>query len=424
MRLSDYQLKNVSDLYLDDIPFILHPAQGISLLEADLIHNRQACRASAIRSDSTPALISDLKNGRCVYVKSFSPSPELLGVVDSRGTPIYGLPLLLQTRLTHLIDGNIERPTPWYSGGEVNDAEISKKARAFIDAQVKKETLINDVWGAAKQVANDLIASQRTIFAEHLTEKNVIQVTDTKTGKILTSSEISERYKEIETFDLADEEQAGADAIKSVLHYDSVLLAAELATSAKKKIITNPLKVIDDITNARKDTRSPQEALGHLGGQYALKMLEIFENPDFVNRYHGPDLIGLDNKNRLVEIEYKGNNTTSTNLSVNIKNQRQGSNGKNKTRAQQMLHKSPKINVPSNRQGGMYLEKEIDLWRKINDMEGQKRHIASFTNTGTGRVVLYEQDNEGNLIKEIFNEIIPNFNEKKERIKKKQRRTK
>jgi len=282
--------------------------------------------------------------------------------------------------------------------------------------QVEEKNIFDSVTGAVKQVLNDVIGAQRAILAEHLADNNVIQVTDKQSGKLLTTSEISDRYRDINTFNIEGMEQVGADAVKSMPHYGSALLLTEIAATKGKALLTNPKDVAKDIADAVKDARSVQEALGHLGGQHALKKLDIEEHPDFINRYHGSDYMGLDSNHRLVEVEYKGNNKDSTVLSQNNQQQKQGSSKKNRKRAEVMSGKISKIDVVSNRQGGAYTQSELDIWQNIEDLEGNKRHLASFTNTTDGKVRVYEQDEKGTLTDRLVDDLIPDYEEKKTAI--------
>lgn len=56
----------------------------------------------------------------------------------------------------------------------------------------------------------------------------------------------------------------------------------------------------------------------------------------------------------------------------------------------------------SNRKGGPYTQAEIDLWQNIKDNKGQKRHTFIRVNQATNKAEVYEQDQDGNLIKKIM----------------------
>ena len=227
---------------------------------------------------------------------------------------------------------------------------------------------------------------------------------------------MAERYRKAATFEITPVEAAGANHVQSLPNYSAALLVAEVVASRGRNVLTDPKKLVDEVANAVKDARSVPEALGQLGGQYALKKLEVAPHQDFINRYHGPDFMGIDKKGRLTEAEFKGNNKNSTRLASNKRGFKQGSNKKNRVRAKQMSKKSRKIELESKRQGGAYTEKELALWRGIKGAKGKKRHIASFTNTESGKIKVFEQDEDGTLINKLMDEEIPDFEIKKQLI--------
>ena len=49
-----------------------------------------------------------------------------------------------------------------------------------------------------------MIASQRSMLAEHLAEEGVIQFTDAETGEKFSSEEVAERYLDTEDFGILD----------------------------------------------------------------------------------------------------------------------------------------------------------------------------------------------------------------------------
>ncbi len=288
-------------------------------------------------------------------------------------------------------------------------------------AQIQShESSIDTIVGGAKQIANDVIAGQRAAEAEWLAEQGIIKVTDTQTNKLLTPEEVRERYTGIVTFDIDTAEQVGANTIKDMRGYSAALLAVELASSKFKKLLTDPKGLYKELTkvveDAVKDARSPAEALGHLGGNHAVDRLGLMPDERFVNRYHGPDGMYYDANGKRVEAEFKGYNKDSTALSTNRKEQKQGSEAKNLTRARQMTGKKGKVNQPSKRQGGEYTEDEQALWGDIELATGKKNHLAVFTNTETGQVRAFSQDKDGNLIDEVLDEPIPHFNDAKDII--------
>ena len=75
--------------------------------------------------------------------------------------------------------------------------------------------------------------------------------------------------------------------------------------------------------------------------------------------------------------------------------------------------KQGKVGKDSNRQGGPYLDSEIQLWNEIKLDRGRKNHLAVFTNTESGNVKAFWQDKDGNLMDKALDEPIPHFGEAK-----------
>ncbi|HCD15744.1 MAG TPA: hypothetical protein DEQ41_18790 [Shewanella sp.] len=84
-----------------------------------------------------------------------------------------------------------------------------------------------------------------------------------------------------------------------------------------------------------------------------------------------------------------------------------------------MRTKKAKIGQDSNRIGGAYTAGEVDLWGRIEAVEGKKMHLAVFTNTETGQARAFWQDSDGNLVgNPVVDEFIPQFEEAKSLIGK------
>ena len=172
------------------------------------------------------------------------------------------------------------------------------------------------------------------------------------------------------------------------------------------------------IAKAATNSRSRSEALGKAGMGQAKNRMGHTTDPRYVDRYHGPDDIANDKEDRLAEWEAKGNNTDSSAVAVDSKGNRQGSGKKNNRRANVMTkNKSKKIDIPSNRQGGAYTQDEINLWEKIRERKGNKKHISSHTNTETGRVKVFERNSDGEIIKTLDDFKLENFKEIKNGLK-------
>jgi len=215
----------------------------------------------------------------------------------------------------------------------------------------------------------------------------------------------------------AAEQAGGQMAVDS-----GITSAAKVAVAAisVKGALRNPSKtyenIKDTIKKATTDTRSPTEALGKAGMEQAKNRQGLKTDERFKDRYHGPDDLAKDKNGKLTEIEAKGNNKNSKAVAKDKKGRKQGSRKKNKTRAKTMAKKSDKVDVPSNRQGGIYTQDEIELWQNVLERNGNKRHVSTHTNTETGQVKVYERDSDGNITKTLDDFKLDNFDNVKEGI--------
>ena len=133
MNLNDYQLKRISELYLEDIPFILHPHWACFQLNANMALCNQAGRDYSNAFDVHEVSISSIKSGTHVYVTSFTKGYEFQGVLNPNGSLMSGLPLFLQCYLDGVLKHQISRPMPGYSRSgpakkhaEIQDNSITK----------------------------------------------------------------------------------------------------------------------------------------------------------------------------------------------------------------------------------------------------------------------------------------------------------
>ncbi|WP_311567187.1 hypothetical protein [Photobacterium arenosum] len=277
--------------------------------------------------------------------------------------------------------------------------------------------------GAGKQFVNDFVRHQAAQIGEHLADEGVIVATSTETGEVLSPKEVSQVYIDSahEAVQIDGElEQEGADFLKRHESYHAIVPIFSLAASGGKgvfKLATNPGMLKDLVTAAIRDARSVEEAIGQLGMEHAKQRLGITNHPDYINRYHGPDCIGLDKDCMLVEIESKATSGPSKAVAVNTSNMKQGSSAKNRLRGSTIKRKRRKVGIPSNRQGGPYTQSEIGLWTEIEDLEGNKRHLVVNTDITSGNVRVYEQDAMGNIVDTIDNFQIEHYDESREIIK-------
>ncbi|MEJ2694002.1 MAG: hypothetical protein P8166_13395 [Candidatus Thiodiazotropha sp.] len=150
----------------------------------------------------------------------------------------------------------------------------------------------------------------------------------------------------------------------------------------------------------------------------AHRRMGIETDPRYVNRYHGPDDLGHQNK-RLTETEAKASQDERVRVAKDNDDNRQGSKKKNRKRAETMKRKEQqgKVGQPSNRQGGSYTEGEMELYGEIERRRGTKQHLLVHTNTETGVVRTFLQGNEGEIGKKLDEFKMENFEEAKAMIK-------
>ncbi|MEI8593543.1 hypothetical protein [Photobacterium sp. Hal280] len=275
------------------------------------------------------------------------------------------------------------------------------------------------VVGASKQFVNDFVRHQAAQMGEHFAEEGVFVTTDTQTGQVLTPEAVSQAYIDSahEMFPIEGKlEQQGAETLKGYESYQAMVPIVSLAAGGYKgmfKLAKDPKLLSDLLEAALRDARSLPEALGQLGMEHAKQRLGITNHPDYINRYHGPDCVGCDVAGNLVEIESKGTAGATKAVSLNVDQMKQWSAAKNLKRAQQMIGKVNKIGQPSARQGGEYTDGEIDLWENIEMRSGEKRHLLVNTDTVSGRVRVYEQDEKGNIIEQVDDFVIEHYSETK-----------
>ncbi|WP_415897706.1 hypothetical protein [Neptuniibacter sp. QD57_21] len=390
-------IKRVWELTKEELPYVMDPRRFLSELSS----------RPAVRSANGYTLYHDIQYGNITrsnivngeYVAlDFRPQYY---VVDKQGQMEHFLPSSLEFRVQNIL--GISR-----GGGGGNSQKEEPE---------EKPDWWDEVKGAAKQVVNDVVRAQASSTAEWMQKEGIAEFKD-KQGKTLTPEEVTKAYRDTgkEAFKILDNEQQGAVAVAALPAYPAVLLALDTALSRGKDLIRNPKEFSSDLQNALKEARSEAEALGNLGMEQAKKRLGHNDDSRYTNRYHGPDGITQDTNGKLSEWEAKGNQTSSRSVAEDVRGNKQGSKGKNIRRAEKMIQKQPKVDQPSNRQGGPYRQAEIDLWHNVSDKQGNKRHISSHTNTTTGETVVFERDLKGNISSELDRFNIESFKEAKEAI--------
>lgn len=130
--LHHYQAKSLDDIYLEDIPDIIHPDYA----ERDLAYTAQPNRI--IREWDLPGgygqfvsryysfhyqrpwmayrdVLADIKSGKVVLLRKDMTSQPVAGLLTSSGNLRDDLPLFLHTRLRELISHQLKRPTYYVS---------------------------------------------------------------------------------------------------------------------------------------------------------------------------------------------------------------------------------------------------------------------------------------------------------------------
>lgn len=391
------RIKRAWDLKEEDLPYIMSPYNALSVLRNTV--PRPASRY-VLHHDAWYGNITEshIKDGTYVLLDF---RPQYYAVDEGTGNIKHFLPSSL--------DFNIRNLLGITQGGGGNTDELQSEA---------KPDWWDEVKGATKQVVNDIVRAQAASSAEWMQEEGIVQFKDSS-GKTLSAEEVSQAYRDSgkEALNILDKEQQGATAIAGVPAYPAVLLALEVLLTRGRKAIRHPQDMYNDMMKAVKDARSEAEALGNLGMEQAKRRLGHTTEPNYKNRYHGPDDMARDTHGRRAEWESKGNQSSSRTVAEDVKGNKQGSKAKNRRRAEIMREKQPKVGQPSNRQGGPYTQAEIDLWESIFTSDGEKRHISSHTNTSTGETVVFERDFRGNIVSELDRFQIENFDEAKEIIK-------
>ena len=289
--------------------------------------------------------------------------------------------------------------------------------------------LVDTVITAVKSFINELGRQAAAELSQSLAEEAGFGFYDKASGEALSDDEVRMRYQQNPAgiLPVSEQEQDIADTVRQSLLTGAAITGITAYGSRKKVIaesLAHPEQLIKDLKavlanmKANGDARKKiSEALGELGGIQAQRRLGIKTEQRFVKRFHGPDKLGRDREGRLTEMEFKGNNRNSTAVSRNTSRQKQGSSGNNLKRAKLMRRKLAKVNKPSNRQGGAYLEDEINLWDDIFQMEGNKEHISVHTNSETGKIKTYRRNDKGNIVDVLDDFKMDDFDKAKQIIK-------
>lgn len=277
--------------------------------------------------------------------------------------------------------------------------------------------------GMAKALVNQTWRNYSADMIEGTGQDYDIQVPGEPGRRRVTAKELAELYRRqgSDLLRLSDPaEAAGAQTVRDNPQAPLLIGAITALGSHGKSLLRHPDEFIGDLKRALTHSRSETEALGELGMHQAKRRLDIETDPRYVNRYHGPDEIGLDGKqgNRLTETEAKASRDDRVRVATNKGKRKQGSAKNNRKRAEMMKKKEMqgKVGQPSNRQGGPYLEGEMELYQEIRDLGGEKQHLLVHTNTSTGMVKTFVQVDGGKIGKKLDEFEMENFKEAKAMI--------
>jgi hypothetical protein len=277
--------------------------------------------------------------------------------------------------------------------------------------------------GMAKELVNQSWRELSAGMIEGTGKEYDIRIPGEAGRRRVTAKELAERYRREGSDILSLSNPAEAAGAQTVRDNPQAPLAVGIIAalgSRGNSLLRHPQEFLDDLKRALNLSRSESEALGELGMRQAHRRLDIETDPRYVNRYHGPDEIGVDTRkqNRLTETEAKGSKNDRVRLSTNQGKRKQGSAKNNRKRAETMKKKERqgKVDQPSNRQGGPYQEGEMELWGEIFENEGEKQHILVHTNTTTGQVRTFEQVDGGKIGRKLDEFEMENFKEAKTMI--------
>ena len=143
-------------------------------------------------------------------------------------------------------------------------------------------------------------------------------------------------------------------------------------------------------------SKNASKALGETTSQKKAQGL-IGEARDsrFTPRTPGPD--DMTNTKALTEWESKVTKDNRVRVAKNKQQHKQGSPEKNEAYAEKMLSQRKKVGKATDIVGGPLTAQEMDLWQEVADNGGRKQHMLVHTNSETGVVRVFKQDERGNF---------------------------
>ncbi len=297
-----------------------------------------------------------------------------------------------------------------------------KRSAVEFDVVETEKTLWARAVGMAKAFVNETLLSINADAIEATGKEYEIQVPGERERREVSAAELAELIRAKGDALLPPQgegEQSGAQWLRDNPQVPLAIGVITTLGSHGKSLLRHPDEFLADLKRALSHSRSETEALGEMGMAQAHRRLGIKSDPRYVNRYHGPDEIGHQNK-RLTETETKASRDDRVRVATNKGKRKQGSAKNNRKRAEVMKKKElqGKVGQPSNRQGGPYMEGEMEMYGEIRDRDGNKQHLLVHTNTETGLVRTFVQGDEGEIGKKLDEFTMENFEEAKSMIEK------
>ena len=119
MKLDDYSVRELENVYADDVPYVLHPYWANYYIKNASEGALRSCFAFCSNT-----VVSDINSGQAVLVRNRYSGSELFGVVDFDGQPKSDLPLFFRERLRRVIEGQLTRPYFTVSAPKMAEVEF------------------------------------------------------------------------------------------------------------------------------------------------------------------------------------------------------------------------------------------------------------------------------------------------------------
>jgi len=415
------QLKYARDIDWQDLPLIEDPVFARSDIKEAFFHDAPIWGITEILRNETLGVYAPERDSRSLArLLELLEGGEIFLVHDFMNPPFSPV-------LQWKTDSEEKGKGRWVVSPSAANSFIAAKLKWVVSRLSPRNSggaAVSSVWdkvvGGAKELVNQVAAENNALKQEWFAESGIFSYTDQATGQALSPAEVAERYRNDSAPLLETEgpdEAAGAQAVHDFPQTPALIGAVSALGSHGRSALHHPQALLDDLKQALTHSRSETEALGELGMRQAHRRLGIESDPRYVNRYHGPDDIGHQNK-RLTETEAKASQDDRVRVARDSKKNRQGSKKKNRLRAEKMKRKEQqgKVGEPSSRQGGPYTEAEMELWTEVKLNKGDKQHLLIHTNTETGVVRTFKQVDGGKVGEKLDEFEVENFKDAKSMI--------